>query len=485
MAARRFRHRKSPLKAPEQTQSRCFEITDSSFHRISAFSLIGRAGSRDPTPQAARIAQQFLAQNRGILSSFGITADLDYDGTSLDLVLQAGTRIGALPLLSPTTGKPDYGLVIKPRFDWRGIGPMLAAMGWRVVPTPLRLPLLPTSERKIPAWVLSTIILVRLKALLDRLDRRFEMVSTNLSAPKGSVDWGRYAISGIGRAKFLEVPCSFPDLRDDSHLKSAIHFSLLKQHSSLEGQRSAGIVVMHLIALCQSLIERVRNFTPRQPVPSFMERIYSRPLMTNIFREGIQAIEWTVEDRGLAGISDLEGIPWTMSMEEFFEAWLETLVGRLARLVGGIMRIGRKRETVTPLYWDPPYVGSQRYLLPDVVLEKDDATVIFDAKYKEHWEELNLTRWGNLDDEIRERHRLDLLQVLAYSTVHSKKRVMSCLVYPCRSSTWKSLSERERLYHKASLAAGDRKVDLILTAVPIDGRIDETAAMLSTAIANA
>ncbi|MCI0616767.1 hypothetical protein L0244_27625, partial [bacterium] len=86
--------------------------------------------------------------------------------------MKSGTKIGALPLLSPTSGKPDYGLIIKPRFDWSGIGPMLAVMGWRVIPSPLKLPLLPRSERKIPPWVLSTMILIRLKALLDRLERR-------------------------------------------------------------------------------------------------------------------------------------------------------------------------------------------------------------------------------------------------------------------------------------------------------------------------
>ena len=33
---------------------------------------------------------------------------------------------------------------------------------------------------------------------------------------------------------------------------------------------------------------------------------------------GLQAIEWTADERGLAGVSDLEGIPWTMPMNEFF-----------------------------------------------------------------------------------------------------------------------------------------------------------------------
>lgn len=483
MASRRYRHNRSPLVRVEQPFSRCFEIVDSSYCRISAFNLLQTIPSREPVPQAARLSQQFLSQNRGIFANFGIAAELDYDGTALDIVMKAGTKIGALPLLSPTTGKPDYGLVIKPRFDWAGIGPMLAAMGWRVVPTPLRLPTLPRSERKIPPWVLSTMILMRLKALLDRLDRRFEMVEATLPAPRGTVNWNQYATQQTSRGKFMDVPCMFPDLRDDRNMKSAIHFTLLKQLAGLESQRSAGIVVFQLIGLCQSLIDRVSRFVPRQPSFSTFDLWYRRPLTTNVFREGVQAIEWTVEDRGLAGLSDLEGIPWVLPMEAFFEAWLETLVSKLARHVGGIVRIGRKRETISPLLWDPPFLGSQKYLLPDVLLDREDETIIFDAKYKEHWEELNLDRWGNLDDQMRERHRADILQVLAYTTLHTKKRITSCLVYPCRTDTWESLKQRERTYHKARLAAGGRNINLILTAVPMHGAVEDSVCALSLAIA--
>ncbi|MGI6307210.1 MAG: AAA family ATPase [Dethiobacteria bacterium] len=76
----------------------------------------------------------------------------------------AGGQVGALP----TSGRPDYGLVIKPRFGWQGIGLMLGSMGWKVIPIPLRLPLLPRPDRKIPPWVLSTTILLRLQKLLEQ-----------------------------------------------------------------------------------------------------------------------------------------------------------------------------------------------------------------------------------------------------------------------------------------------------------------------------
>ena len=38
-------------------------------------------------------------------------------------------------------------------------------------------------------------------------------------------------------------------------------------------------------------------------------------------------------------------------------------------------------------------------------MERGDTTVIVDAKYKEHWEELSTHRWSDLEEELRERHR--------------------------------------------------------------------------------
>ena len=144
----------------------CFEAVDSGTLRVAATTLIRGAHPRDPASQAARLAGHFIERNRSTLSQVGAAIEQEYDGSRVDLVIRTGTNIGAVPLISPTTGRADYGLVVKPRFDWPGIGPMLAEMGWRVVPSTLPLPLLPRSDRKIPPWVLSSIVLFRLQALL-------------------------------------------------------------------------------------------------------------------------------------------------------------------------------------------------------------------------------------------------------------------------------------------------------------------------------
>ena len=274
-----------------------FECQDSSEQQLDAARLIRGDLPRDPQSMAARLANQFIDQNRGVFRNFDVQAEQTYDGSRSWLVLKTGLNAGAFPLISPTTGRPEYGMVIKPRFEWSGIGAMLAHMGWRVVPTLLKLPLLPGTERKIPPWVLSSVILSRLRILLDHLERRFEYTDTIQSAPKGTVNWSAYATQKMPYANFLQIPCRFPDLRDDQALKAAIHYTLLKQRSALESQRHLTGVVLSLLDLCQSLIRRVSMIAPQRPSPQRIQTWMSSPLRIEAFREGIQAVEWMVDDR--------------------------------------------------------------------------------------------------------------------------------------------------------------------------------------------
>ena len=89
-----------------------------------------------------------------------------------------------------------------------------------------------------------------------------------------------------------------------------------------------------------------------------------RPMRTDSFVEGLEAIDWTVEERGLAGLSDFEGIPWTIPMEQFFEAWVETVMRSVARQMGGTLKVGRRRETVSPSPGSHPTLGRSAHSSP-------------------------------------------------------------------------------------------------------------------------
>ena len=428
------------------------------------------------------MAEQFVEQNRTLTSLMDVRVDKDYDGRDVTLVIQAGSSVGAIPLLSPTTARPDYGLVIQPRFPWAGIGPMLAEMGWRVSPTPLRLPLLRRSERRVPPWVLSSMILVRLSALLDSLDRRFEITTENRSAPRGGVDWVKYATNRLPRASFLSIPCTFPDLRDDRKLKGAIRYTVEKQIIALETQKEHGAFVHRLIEFAEQLRRRVQAVPVYIPSRGTIDSWLRRPMRDEPFLNGVQGIEWTVEERGLAGLSDLEGIPWRMPMEQFFEAWMETVLRAVALRTGGRLKIGRKRETTHPVTWEPSYLGSQKALVPDFWMEFDKVTLIVDAKYKRHWEEMQQHSWSRVMEEVRDQHRSDLLQVLAYGNLARTANIVTCLAYPCSFENWQLLRDCGRLHHKAEITVGARSVRLWLTAIPMATALQSVATPLADEI---
>ena len=163
-------------------------------------------------------------------------------------------------------------------------------------------------------------------------------------------------------------------------------------------------------------------------------------------------------------------------MEQFFEAWVETVMRSVARQMGGTLKAGRRRETVSPLAWDPPYLGSQRSLVPDMILELDGKSFIVDAKYERHWEELQQGGWQDQSTAWQEWHREDLLQVLAYASLVTGADIVCCLVYPCSQGMWESLTKRGRLFHQAELPNRGRRVRVWLTAIPMGVSANAVAA---------
>lgn len=442
------------------------ELRDNETAFLSTEFLSRHVKSRNEDAITAKLGRQFLNLNNRSFKKLSIDPEIYYSGDALKIKLTAHTRIGAVPLLSPITHKYEYSLIIKPRFGWNGIGPILTTTGWRVLPNILNMPQLKISERRIPPWVLSSVVLSRLEQLIQHLDRRFEMNESYHSKPKGTVSWTDYSQKQIPKGQFLNFKCRYPELQENRQLKSIVHFALKKQKQSLETQRDFGVYVMQLLDYCNRLIQKVSNCHPKQPTKLQINRLQTVLMPVEVIKQGIEAVMWTTENKGLAGLGDLNGLPWMMNMEELFESYVESIMNKIVQQTGGHLKSGRNRETVVPINWDPPFLGSQGSLIPDLVVEKGDHIYIIDAKYKNHWEDLNTDSWYNISDSVRERHRNDLLQVLAYGSIPENKQITCCLMYPCKQRTWENLVDRNRHIHSADITRGNRRINLHLTALP-------------------
>jgi len=353
-------------------------------------------------------AQNFLSANQPQFHALEIQPTLQPDAEQINLYLKPGGTIGAVPLKSPTTRKIAGGLVVHPRFGWSDIGPLLHQIGWTASPRLLEMPLVPGAAKEVPPWVLAGPILQRFRVLLNELTRGFRLHEEIRQQARGQVIWDRY-IQQIGRGAFHQLPCRFPELGPDLKLRAMLRWGLEVVHRSLAAWSNVVPIARRLAEQAGELLLAVADV--KSLVPS--KQVLGHFLLTTgppaaALRRGLQALGWLVDERGLAGTAETDGLAWCLPMHELFERWVEHIVRCWAHGFGGHVRTGRAYETLVPIRWEHSGSRSLQSLVPDLVVQLGPRVWIFDAKYKGHFDELDDHRWAELAAELQAEHRHDV-----------------------------------------------------------------------------
>jgi len=413
--------------------------------------------------------QDFLAANRSTLSLLDVIPEVAALEGRVSAQLRPGGSVGAVPLYAPDTRRIVGGLVVRPRFGWRGIGPLLNEIGWSAAPRVLGLPLVPGSAREVPPWILAGPVIERLRALLREITRGFRMHEEVRSQPRGQIIWGQYVTGQASRGHMELLPCRFPDLGPDLQLRGFIRWGLEKVLASLLPHAGADPVARRLAGQAGEMLLGLREAKAQAPGQAglrWLLRVTGLP--TEFLVKGIEALQWLADERGLGGMSETDGLAWAMPMHELFERWVEHVVRAWAREFGGVVRCARDGGTLVPIVWDTRAYGSLSSLQPDVVVRAPGRTWIVDAKYKGHFMELDEQRWVELGDNLCEEHRHDLHQVLAYAATCGDESVVAVLAYPMRLGTWERLARTGRTVSMAEVSHGGRDLRVALVGLPLE-----------------
>jgi 5-methylcytosine-specific restriction endonuclease McrBC regulatory subunit McrC len=133
--------------------------------------------------------------------------------------------------------------------------------------------------------------------------------------------------------------------------------------------------------------------------------------------------------------------------------------------------VGRLGETVTPLHWTDPSHRSLGHLVPDIAVTRERGVWIIDAKYKSHFAEIDESGWRRMADDIRESHRADLHQALAYASLFDADEITTTLAYPLRQSTWAALRTRALDRSTADVYHGARHITVELWGLPFNAAL--------------
>ncbi len=170
----------------------------------------------------------------------------------------------------------------------------------------------------------------------------------------------------------------------------------------------------------------------------------------------------------------MDGLAWSLPISSLWEAWVEDFLQNLARRLGAKLSTAREGSTRRPLIWRTT-THSLQHLAPDFLLEWPNRAVWVDAKYKDHLERLRRDPWERLGDDLRDSHRADLHQVLAYGLLSGVEEVSTVLLYP------EFQGRGHSPISTAELATGKRNVRLMLGALPFGfvGPAEEQASFLA------
>lgn len=420
-------------------------------------------------------ARSFLRFNRESFEALDLDVEVKTEtrpreaSAGFAVFLRPGGRTGAVPLHSGQTNKVVGGLVIKPRFGWAGVGRVLAETGWPALPTFHELPAVPGSGREIPPWVLAGPVLKRLGAMLEESRRGYTEREDVLTQPRGRILWQPYMQHSLARGRWHRLPCRFPELEADPMLRRYIRWALDKVLADLVRVGPTDPMATSLAQIARRLLALVKDVAPARPRPHDLEqsgRLGAAGGMSLTIIQGLEALAWVEEERGLGGGRELKGMAWSLALSELWEAYVEQVMRGEAAARGGQVQTARQGETTVPLLWSDPMHRSLGHLIPDLVIRRGRTVQIVDAKYKAHLAELDYGGWRRFTDKAREAHRADLHQVLAYAALFDADEITATLVYPLRFATWRDLERRGRDRAQAEVIHGGRRIKLELRGLP-------------------
>jgi hypothetical protein len=406
-------------------------------------------------------ADSFLNANRDELARLAIGTSIRVKEGRAFVVLTSSDRLGAIPLRSPITRKITGGLLVEPRFGWFSVGQVLGEVGFRVEPKIGGLALVPGSAREVPPWVLAGPLISRVAALVAQLTRTFVPTTEERQMPRGTVDWNWYAGQALPTGRWTSFRCSYSELSNDPELVAALRWTLRRVGQDLEPAVDF-VVARRLLERVENLLRALGPGPARRPG---MDELAGPTVAPEWLRLAVEAMAWVRDERGLGGARSLDGLPWSLPVNSLWEAWVEAFLQSLAIRLGGRLLTAREGATSRPFVWRT-HTRSLGYLAPDFLLELPGRAVWIDAKYKDHLRRLAVQDWSGLPDALRESHRADLHQALAYAMLADTPRVDTFLVYPSPAGSSGDSLASEPPFALADLVGGGRCVRLGLGSIP-------------------
>lgn len=374
--------------------------------------------------------QKFLLLNKKMLSFAGIAVDMNGTGSNLSIRFKTSGYIGAIPIKMPYDGIAHKDFQITPRFDnsshvFSDLTQLLSKLEYSISPEyadgeELSLPL----QLRPPMYYEAAKFIELFEKAQKQNWVKFEVVKGNHTIPKSNTDWSKYAKTVSDPIKALTYPSS------DSIL-SVNHREWQELIYVFEIATS--------IILQQNVPESIR-YKYRDRIVTLQKKNSSiKALMTNnipIHASDPYAIKTakqqanTILQKGTTSC-----VAWRIDMAKLFECYVQHVVSKSLYGIGGTVMPNSKIQGRGQIsQW------GLKYLEPDMIVKCNSKIFMADAKYKAHY-----YAYGQNSETLKETHRHDLHQLLAYCSFSPEKNKTGILFYPSSTPSCRKINYIEQL----------------------------------------
>ncbi len=364
----------------------------------------------------AESLQKFVEYNKELFDFLEVTPRIEGSGKSASLNFRSDRFIGAIPLRAPDTGKQIGDFVVRPRYtsandQFSEYVEIVNLLESEILPEfKHSIPLLSHRNLRPPLYLEAIKFVKLLEKAVKAKWNKFQNTERIHRYPKSEVNWKRYVEKEFDPAKRLLFPC-----RDNTLSTFHSEFFELKyvynvakrEINSFKTPRPIKYQFRDTLTyLDNALYEFPEKFTNKlhdhnsDPVVIKQLKAQGNKILTGNFEE-ITA--------------------WRIDFSLLFERYVQFVFKQISLEIGAKQLNNYKIRQFSR--FNPPW--ALNYLEPDVILVKNNLDVVVDAKYKSH-----LFNLKSSTEELKEEHRRDLHQLLAYTAFSKNQNKVGILCYP-------------------------------------------------------
>lgn len=374
--------------------------------------------------------QKFINYNSDVFTFLGVQPYIIGSDQSTKLAFRSSSFIGTIPLRAPDTGKQTGDFVVMPRFTgcdrFEDYIEILNLLGSEINPEVIdSLPLASGRNFRPPLYLEAVKFISNLEKLTMKPWRKFNNLEKTSNQPSGQINWTKYINN---------------EYKVENRLKYTVKKNVLSEFHTEYSEIRFVFDICKNELLSANTPQRIKN-TLRNKLSFIEERLYHhKPKVTkNIsisFSDSPTVKTCKEQANKILNFNFIDSTAWRVDFSDVFEKFIQHIFKEVAKETGGRLYTNFKLHSNR----SKRFTWELKHVEPDAIFQKENVLVFIDAKYKS-----NLYNKLSQSEVLKEDHRNDLHQIMAYLSFSKTDSKFGFLCYPSDQVELKSIQYKNRI----------------------------------------